>query len=491
MASADDVLKRNIQTDGGDAGYTTPAGRMTIPGQPAPIRLYPYQWLWDTFFCAAEMSDFDQAMRDMRIFLHSQLPNGFLGHIRYNREAKKYFPPPDIYYRGRIPESGELISRITQPPNVAYGVARLVERMQKQGMDREALAFLRDVYPSVFRYHEYLHDRRTAPNGLMVTIHPWENGDDNAPKWKYVYDGFAKNASVKRCMAGWLAHAAPEEARLPFAVQINHVVSDWLSGMGIVYERMDIKLIDPAQRPIASDYDAYLFLLHLYAEWEWDEHMILRDSPFRVCDPLMNSVLLRSDQCLLDMARRLGMRQDEARIGQWIDTVRSGMDALWDDRDKFYYALDLESQSLIRIRTVSSYVPLFSHAIPREKAEFLIRDIERLRDFGVTLLPSTDPEEPVFDRSRYWQGPVWVITNALVEDGLAYYGRPDLARRVRQDTLSLLETCQNYRGGFSEYFDPYHVDTSGMGCYGSPEQSWSAAIALKFGRTELENASGT
>ena len=362
---------------------------------------------------------------------------------------------------------------------------RLIERMHERGMKPEARAFLEETYPRVFKYHSYLHNLRSAPNGLIVTIHPWENGDDNSPKWKYVYAGFEHNASVRELVSDWLAHGSHDETHVPFAVQINHLVSDWLAGMDIAYERIDTKLVDPAQRPIASDYDMYLFLLYAYAKWQWDERAILAKSPFRVCDPLMNAVPLRSDQCLLDMARSLGRQDDMALIAQWIDGMRKGMDALWHDQDKFYYARDLESDTAIRIRTVFSYIPLFSHAIPREKAEALIRDIERLHGFGVTLISSADPEEPVFDRSRYWQGPVWVITNALIEDGLEYYGRPDLAHLVRQETLSLLDTCRNYRGGFSEYFDPYHVETTGNGCYGSPEQSWSAAIALKFGRKEL------
>ena len=98
MTLADGVLARNVQDEGIDSGYTTPAGKMTVPGGSVPSRLYPYQWLWDTFFCAAEMSNFDQAMRDIRIFLQSQHLNGFLGHIRYNRVVKRYVPSPEIYY---------------------------------------------------------------------------------------------------------------------------------------------------------------------------------------------------------------------------------------------------------------------------------------------------------------------------------------------------------------------------------------------------------
>ncbi|HSL28877.1 MAG TPA: hypothetical protein VK900_06715, partial [Anaerolineales bacterium] len=70
----------------------------------------------------------------------------------------------------------------------------------------------------------------------------------------------------------------------------------------------------------------------------------------------------------------------------------------------------------------------------------------------------------------YWRGPVWIITNWLVIEGLRRYGYDDLAGTIRQDSLSLMEGA-----GFREYYDP----RDGSGC-GSTDFSWSAALALEL-----------
>ncbi|MBM3209233.1 hypothetical protein FJZ40_02990 [Candidatus Shapirobacteria bacterium] len=126
-------LKRNIFREGKlDRDYTSAAGK-TLPFNRF---LYPFQWLWDTFFVSAWTPDIRQGIKDVRKFLAGQKSNGELGHIRYNREVlgkAYYFPPPNIYFRnGILPEKGEVTSRITQPPNVAYGIWELAKKREKR-----------------------------------------------------------------------------------------------------------------------------------------------------------------------------------------------------------------------------------------------------------------------------------------------------------------------------------------------------------------------
>lgn len=66
-------------------------------------------------------------------------------------------------------------------------------------------------------------------------------------------------------------------------------------------------------------------------------------------------------------------------------------------------------------------------------------------------------------------GPVWSILNWLLAERLRRYGFDDLAGALHQDVLELMA-----RSSF-EYYDPH--DGSGRG---SPDFSWSAALALEF-----------
>jgi glycogen debranching enzyme len=78
------------------------------------------------------------------------------------------------------------------------------------------------------------------------------------------------------------------------------------------------------------------------------------------------------------------------------------------------------------------------------------------------------PDDPEFDRRRYWRGPVWVNVNWLVAEGLELAGLAAAAADLRRETLDLVRF-----GGFPEYFDP----EDGSPC-GSQGFSWSAALTL-------------
>ena len=85
--------------------------------------------------------------------------------------------------------------------------------------------------------------------------------------------------------------------------------------------------------------------------------------------------------------------------------------------------------------------------------------------FSLTTASKT---EPAWEARRYWRGPVWIILNWLLADGLRRHGFDTLAETLRRDSLELMA-----RSGFREYYDP----RDGSGC-GSTDFSWSAALAL-------------
>ena len=143
-------------------------------------------------------------------------------------------------------------------------------------------------------------------------------------------------------------------------------------------------------------------------------------------------------------------------------------------------------------------------------------------------VPSLNPEDPRFDQLQYWRGPVWLIINWMISNGLRHYGyvnfhytsaiflkssyqsckkfyhihkpsiptctydsisyysaclgrRPqsqalcfcryeELAERIKQDSFELTN-----KAGLREYFDPL----TGDGC-GGRQFSWTAAMCLAW-----------
>ncbi|HEY3475644.1 MAG TPA: hypothetical protein VGK56_13615, partial [Anaerolineales bacterium] len=86
---------------------------------------------------------------------------------------------------------------------------------------------------------------------------------------------------------------------------------------------------------------------------------------------------------------------------------------------------------------------------------------------------TTAKNEPAWEPRRYWRGPVWIILNWFIIEGLRRYNYNDLAKVIRKDTLDLIEIS-----GFREYYDP----RDGSGC-GSTDFSWSAALALELSKS--------
>jgi glycogen debranching enzyme len=82
---------------------------------------------------------------------------------------------------------------------------------------------------------------------------------------------------------------------------------------------------------------------------------------------------------------------------------------------------------------------------------------------------STDPTARSYDPIRYWRGPVWVLVNWLVADGMLHTGMEAEAESLRVETRSLVEQ------GFTEYYDPRNG--TGIGGQGF---SWSAALTLHW-----------
>jgi len=83
-------------------------------------------------------------------------------------------------------------------------------------------------------------------------------------------------------------------------------------------------------------------------------------------------------------------------------------------------------------------------------------------------VPSFEPGRPEFEPRRYWRGPVWLVVNWMLIDGLRQNGAAGLAERIRRDSLALVD-----RSGFGEYFDPLTGDA-----LGGTEFSWTAAMYL-------------
>lgn len=402
----------------------------------ASAHLYPHQWSWDSACIAIGYAGFDQsrAQAELRWLFASQWADGLLPHIRFADDGR-YFPGPEFWQTHRSPSAPPepKTSGIVQPPVHATAVWH-VYRQARVG--DEAKRFLRELLPRLVAWHAYLYRERTRDDdGLVEIWHPWESGMDNSPLWDDA-----------------LARISPARDAIPD------------------YERVDLDFVDAAQRPTEAEYDRYAYLVKLYRDCGYDSERIRDECPFVVHDVLFNSLLVKANRDLAEIARVLG--DDPGPFEAWAERTAEGLDAkLWDDGEGSYGDYDVRADERVRAETAGAFSPLFAGIPTRERAGQLKARLmaSTVAVDGVgRVVPSVAPSDANFDPALYWRGPVWPMINWVVQAGLRRYGFTDEAEEIRDALLELVR-----REGFWEH---YNAQT-GRG-QGTEQLSWTAALVL-------------
>ena len=414
IARAVEVLKEN---DHGD--YTVPTKG-----------LYPFQWNWDSCLTALGQAYYDEARAWTEIetlFAH-QWPDGMVPHIVFHALNDGYFPGPEVWRTNRPTAT----SGITQPAVAGFAARRLFERAKDKYLAAKRAGGLLE---GIDAWHRWFYENRDpGREGLVSIIHPWESGRDNSIDWDEAFE------------------RVPTEGLDP-------------------YVRRDILHADPAHRPTKEQYDRYVWLLQHFRALNWDNSKLHDASPFRVVDPGFNAILIRSCADLADLADALG-RPDIATVNRSrAEKGLAAMERLWSERHGQYLCLDRVTGVPVDSASSGGILPAFA-AIPNARAAALAATIEGIARKARYIVPSHDLDDPRFDAKRYWRGPVWLVVNYMIADGLAAAGYTDVAAHITRSSLDLIA-----ESGFAEYYDPLTGAPLGGGRF-----TWTAAMVIEFER---------
>lgn len=395
--------------------------------KPSP-RLYPHQWNWDSAFITLGWAHVDRAQmaREVDALLAGQWSNGMLPHIRYNPRVTDYAPGPEWWPNVPVRRAGEVTSGISQPPVLPTAVYLAGLRVPDAPARLAWWARLFEPLREAVLY--YPRHRTTGDSPLIVVVHPWESGCDNSPRWD-----FATGAGY-----------APSRP----------------------YRRVDTTIVAGNHRPTERDYDLYMYLVELLADSGYDLSRYLGRTPFAVYDALFNAVWYRGARDLNRIAAALGEKPavPEAHLRTFRDAYQR---ILWYAPAELFRDFDLRAEDQIPVDTVAGLVAIYGGLVSAEQATAMLARY-RARSPDCHLLPSVPPDQPQFEPSRYWRGPVWVPINWLVAQGLEDLGLQAEARALAETTLDLVR-----RAGWWEYF---HAST-GAGL-GGADFSWTAALVL-------------
>jgi hypothetical protein len=421
MATIDRQAARDILRKNDRGGYTVPNGRV-----------YPFQWNWDSAFVALGFDAFDRnrAWTEIETLFKAQWDDGFLPHIVFWEDDPGYFPGPAVWGTGKNP----VTSGITQPPVAASVVRKLWESAKVAGQTEAYLHRLEALFPKLLAWHRWFHDYRDPDRrGVVVAVHPWETGRDNAPEWD-----------------------APGEA-----IDVSKVGD---------YVRRDTSHLDAKMRPTKLEYDRYLALVQFGRTAGWDHGRIAAENPFRVADVGMSMILLRANRDLAALADELKKAVEAAEIREWVGLAERGIGWLWNDEAQAWCSRDVRTGRSSGFITSASFLSFYAGLRDERRDDAMRGHFDRIAGLVDYMVPSLDPADPGFQMVRYWRGPVWAVVNYMIGTGLGEAGDPRRADKVRNDTLTLMK-----RNGFYEAYSP--LDGSGSG---GDDFSWTAAIWLAW-----------
>lgn len=409
----------------------------TIPTR----KLYPFQWNWDAGFTSIGHSHFnlDFAIQELQSLFSGQWKNGMLPHIIFHSEKEKtYFPNYDFWeanVNAGAPNKPKS-SGITQPAVHGFVLENLLTKFPD---NEKLIAFAKDIFPKIVKNHHFLYTYRDPEReGLMFIFHPWESGRDNSPLWDESLDRIVIN-----------------QEELP------------------QYKRRDTSIAPKDERPTSYQYDRYVYLLQLGKKYRYEEIGIFEESPFLVQDTLMNAVLIKSNQSLINIGERFGFDVGQLKEWQQQSTLQF-KEKLWNADLQTFVTYDLRGQNQILHKEIGGLVALYANVPTEAQAKILNDYLWTLHERDYYICPSFDVDSPLFDSKRYWRGPIWPQMNWMIYHGLKNYGHDKTAKIVQSDLIELVS-----KHGFYEYFESQKSVAEKLATgYGGNDFSWTAACAL-------------
>jgi glycogen debranching enzyme len=191
----------------------------------------------------------------------------------------------------------------------------------------------------------------------------------------------------------------------------------------------------------------------------WDE--VAYPARFEALD--LNCMLVQEANSLAAMARELG-KKGEADRWESDASARTALinRTMWDEETGFYYHVDRKDHDFsyakpndLKRQEIIGFLPLWAGVADSARAARLVRTLTDTskfwRQFGV---PSLSANDRYFNGKGYWNGPVWVQWDYLIERGLLRYGYRAEARELVDRVAASMIAQLKKDHDFWEFYSP-------------------------------------
>lgn len=198
----------------------------------------------------------------------------------------------------------------------------------------------------------------------------------------------------------------------------------------------------------------------------------------------LSLMMVKEMKSLSKMALELGRNSEAQKWQEGADQLGALInDTMWDEESGFYYHVDMKDHRFqfmdrdLKRMEIIGFLPLWAEVAPIERADKLVKHLTDTTKFwrknGVPTLSADDPYyNPNVDYCCKWNGPVWLLWDYMVFDGLMNYGYIEEARVLGEKMLFAVQTQLSRNHNFWESYSP---DYDVLNC--PPNYIWDAIMA--------------
>jgi hypothetical protein len=177
-------------------------------------------------------------------------------------------------------------------------------------------------------------------------------------------------------------------------------------------------------------------------------------------------MMIKEMRSLSEMAGELGMKDGTLAWKKMADvTAKLVNEKMWDDSSRFYYSINKKDHTFkfltrdLRRMEIIGFLALWAEAAPKERAAQLVKHLtdpkKFWRKYGVPTLSADDKWfTPYVDYCCKWNGPVWLLWDYMVLDGLKKYGYNKIAGELADKMILAVSTQLKKNHNFWESYSP-------------------------------------
>lgn len=191
----------------------------------------------------------------------------------------------------------------------------------------------------------------------------------------------------------------------------------------------------------------------------------------------LNSFLYAEKIDLAQMAEILGEKEESENFYKSAAQLKEYInDKMFDEATGYYYDLQFDEAGNTKLlvnrgKGTEGYIPLWANAADKEKADKVVKNILDENVMNTYLpFPTAAKDNPKYNPTKYWRGPVWLDQAYFGVIGLDNYG---YTKEAQELTIKLFERSEGLMegGAIRENYNP----ETGEGLHCS-NFSWSASV---------------